>query len=151
MDAAAEVIHERGFEAATMAEIAARADAKIGSLYRFFPNKEAVAEALMARYAEVLQAEYAAIHARAADARAEELADVLIDLLVKVYPQTRAITALLDSRTDWTQIRRRFRSQALAWINYLCNINDLLAERVGFEPMIRKAGFWPFQRLFVQK
>jgi hypothetical protein len=30
-------------EAATMAEIAARADARIGSLYRFFPSKEAVA------------------------------------------------------------------------------------------------------------
>jgi AcrR family transcriptional regulator len=29
-----------------MAEIAARADAKIGSLYRFFPNKDAVAERL---------------------------------------------------------------------------------------------------------
>jgi AcrR family transcriptional regulator len=29
--------------AATMAEIAARADAKIDSLYRFFPNKDAVA------------------------------------------------------------------------------------------------------------
>ena len=26
-----------------------------------------------------------------------------------------------------------------------------LAERVGFEPTIRKAGFWPLQRLFAQK
>jgi AcrR family transcriptional regulator len=116
MEAAAAVIQERGFEAATMAEIAARADAKIGSLYRFFPNKEAVAEALMQHYAEVLQAEYDAIHARAASAEPEELADLLIDLLAKLYPQARAVTALLDSRTDWTKIRRRFRSQALAGI-----------------------------------
>ena len=36
--AGADVIAERGFEAATMAEIAARAGAQIGSLYRFFPN-----------------------------------------------------------------------------------------------------------------
>jgi AcrR family transcriptional regulator len=116
MEAAADVIQERGFEAATMAEIAARADAQIGSLYRFFPNKDAVAEALMQHYAEVLQAEYDAMRARAANATPEELADVLIDLLVKLYPQTRASTALLDSRTDWTKIRRRFRSQALAGI-----------------------------------
>jgi AcrR family transcriptional regulator len=116
MEAAAAVFQERGFEGATMAEIAARADAKIGSLYRFFPNKEAVAEALMQHYAEVLQAEYAAIHARAADARPEELADILIDLLVKLYPQTRAITALLDSRTDWTEIRLRVRRQVLAGV-----------------------------------
>jgi hypothetical protein len=52
LQAAAAVTQERGFEAATMAEIAARADAKIGSLYRFFPNKDAVADALMRRYAE---------------------------------------------------------------------------------------------------
>ena len=116
LQAAAAVIQERGFEAATMAEIAAQADAKIGSLYRFFPNKDAVAEALMCRYAETLQAEYDAIHAHAADATPQELADILIDLLVKLYPQARALTAFLDSRTDWTEVRRRFRTQTLVGI-----------------------------------
>jgi len=116
LQAAAAVIQERGFEAATMAEIAARAGAKIGSLYRFFPNKEALAGELMRRHAEILQAEFDAIHARAADATPEELADILIDLLVKRYPQTRAFAALLDSRTDGTTVRRRIRGQALAGI-----------------------------------
>jgi AcrR family transcriptional regulator len=116
MEAAAAVIQERGLEAATMAEIAARADARIGSLYRFFPNKEAVAEALMQHYSEILQAEYAAIQARAGEVGPAELADILIDLLVKLYPQTRAIAALLDSRTDWTEIRRRFRGVTLAGV-----------------------------------
>jgi AcrR family transcriptional regulator len=116
MEAAAAVIQERGFEAATMAEIAARADAKIGSLYRFFPSKDAVAEALMQHYADVLKAEYDAVNARAAAATPEELADILIDLLAERYPQTRAIAALLDSRTDWTEIRRRFRGLALSGI-----------------------------------
>jgi AcrR family transcriptional regulator len=116
MEAAAAVIQERGFEAATMTEIAARADAKIGSLYRFFPSKDAVAEALMEHYAEVLQAEYDAVHARAAVATPEELADTLIDLLARRYPKIRAITALLDSRTDWTEIRHRFRNLTLAGI-----------------------------------
>jgi len=116
LQAAAAVIQERGFEAATMAEIAARADAKIGSLYRFFPNKEAVADALMRQQAEILCGEWEAIDARAADAAPEALADMLIDLLVKFYPQTRAFTALLDSRTDWTVVRRRFRAQTLAGI-----------------------------------
>ena len=83
-----------------MAEIAARADANIGSLYRFFPNKDAVAEALMTLYAEALRAEFGAIHAHAADATPQELADILIDFLVKRHPQTRAFAALLDSRTD---------------------------------------------------
>jgi AcrR family transcriptional regulator len=116
MQAAAAVIQERGFEAATMAEIAARADARIGSLYRFFPSKEAVADALMQRYADILQAEYDAVHARAPMATPEELADTLINLLVKLYPQARAVTALLESRTDWTAVRQRFRAQALTGV-----------------------------------
>jgi AcrR family transcriptional regulator len=114
LQAAAAVIQERGFEAATMAEIAARADAKIGSLYRFFPNKDAVADALMRRYAEALQAEYEAIHAHAADATPQELADILIDLLVKRHLQTRAFAALMESRTDWTEVRQQLRTKILA-------------------------------------
>lgn len=133
MEAAAAVIQERGFEAATMAEIAARADAKIGSLYRFFPSKEAVADALMEHHAEVMQAEYQAIHVSAANATPEELADILLDFLVKLYPRARAFTALLDSRTDWTEIRRRFRGQALAGVQTALTIcaPDLDASAAG--------------------
>ena len=116
MQAAAVVIEERGFEATTMAEIAARADARIGSLYRFFPSKEAVADALMQRYAEILQAEYDAIHARAAVITPEELANALIDLFVKLHPQARAVTAFLEFRADWTVVRQRFRAQALTGV-----------------------------------
>jgi AcrR family transcriptional regulator len=116
IQAAAAVIQERGFEAATMAEIAARADAKIGSLYRFFPSKEALADALMERYAEIIEAEYQAIHARAAASTPEQLADALIDLLVKLQPQTRAATALLESRADSPTFRQRFRALALAGV-----------------------------------
>jgi AcrR family transcriptional regulator len=116
MEAAAAVIQERGFEAATMAEIAERADAKIGSLYRFFPNKDAVAEALMQHYGEFLEAEYDRVSAQAKDASPEVVADLLMDLLVKLFPQTKAMTALLESRTDWTKVRFWFRRRALAGV-----------------------------------
>jgi hypothetical protein len=62
------------------------------------------------------QAEYDAIHGRAAVATPEELADTLIDLFLKLYPQTQAATALLESRTDWTAVRKRFRAQALTGV-----------------------------------
>jgi AcrR family transcriptional regulator len=116
MEAAASVIQERGFEATTMAEIAARADAKIGSLYRFFPNKDAVADALMEHYTAILKAQYDPIIERAKEMKAEALADVLIDLLLKLHPQTRAIAALLDSRSDWSAIRLGFRRLCLSGI-----------------------------------
>lgn len=50
LDAAAEVIAEVGVEAASTNAIAARAATSVGSLYQFFPNKDAVVQALAARY-----------------------------------------------------------------------------------------------------
>ena len=41
IDAGAELFAEKGYEATTMTEIASRAGAAIGSLYQFFPSKEA--------------------------------------------------------------------------------------------------------------
>lgn len=56
LDAAAEVIAETGVDAATTNAIAARARTSVGSLYQFFPNKEAIVQALAARYGEALGA-----------------------------------------------------------------------------------------------
>ena len=116
MAAAADVIQERGYEAATMAEIAARADTRIGSLYRFFPNKETIGDALTERYIAVLADEYTVLRKRAGSMTPSTLADALIDQLVRLEPQTRAVIALLDSRTEWTEVRLGLRSQALAGI-----------------------------------
>lgn len=51
LDTAARVFAEVGFEAATTNAIAARAGVPIGSLYQFFPSKEAILDALVGRYA----------------------------------------------------------------------------------------------------
>jgi AcrR family transcriptional regulator len=50
LDAAAAIIAETGYDAATMSAIALRAHASIGSLYQFFPNKAAITQALRIRY-----------------------------------------------------------------------------------------------------
>ena len=52
LGAAAEVFLEHGVGGATMQLIAERAGASVGSLYHFFPNKDAVLESLGARYAD---------------------------------------------------------------------------------------------------
>ncbi len=49
LDAASDVIAEVGMEAATMQAIAERAGASMGSLYHFFPNKDALVAALARR------------------------------------------------------------------------------------------------------
>src|ERR1700748_935719 len=52
MQAGVEVFKEKGYDAATMTEIAARSGTAIASLYRFFPSKEALADALLQQYAQ---------------------------------------------------------------------------------------------------
>jgi len=79
LDAGAELFAEKGYEATTMTEIASRAGAAIGSLYQFFPSKEALAEALFNRFAERAAAAFARVEERAPGCSARELADLFID------------------------------------------------------------------------
>jgi AcrR family transcriptional regulator len=67
LDAAAEVIAEVGVEAATTNAIAERAGSSVGSLYHFFPNKEAIVLGLAARYeAEIRELNRASMPVEAA-------------------------------------------------------------------------------------
>lgn len=52
LDAAAQVLEERGYTAGTTNRIAERAGVSIGSLYEYFPNKDAVVVALAEREIE---------------------------------------------------------------------------------------------------
>lgn len=54
LGAAADVFAAKGFDAATMTEIAAQSDSSIGSLYQFFRTKEAVADALIGEQVRAL-------------------------------------------------------------------------------------------------
>ncbi len=50
LDAAAHVFHEQGYTAATTNDIADEAEVSIGSLYQYFPNKDALLVALTQRH-----------------------------------------------------------------------------------------------------
>ncbi|GHO99333.1 TetR family transcriptional regulator [Reticulibacter mediterranei] len=55
LHAAGEIFMEYGYDRATANMIAQRADVSAGSLYQFFPNKEAIAQAFAAQAVERLQ------------------------------------------------------------------------------------------------
>src|SRR5246127_849737 len=78
LQAAAEVFAEKGYEAATMTEIAARAGAPIGPLYQFFPVKDALDDLLVQNYIALLVADLRALEARARCIDTETLADSLL-------------------------------------------------------------------------
>ncbi len=58
LDTAAELIAEVGYEAVTTNAIAKRAGVSIGSLYRYFPDKDAILRGLSVRHLEQVRAIY---------------------------------------------------------------------------------------------
>jgi AcrR family transcriptional regulator len=86
LDAAAAVLAEQGYEAATTNAIAVRAETSIGSLYQFFPNKEAIVHALARRYLDQLQAVYThVLDDTALNLPLDSLLDRVIDTLAAFY------------------------------------------------------------------
>src|SRR5579883_3504105 len=97
LDAADEVFAEVGYEAATMTEIASRAHTAIGSVYQFFPNKEAVAQALGDRYLERLHALHDMVLApRDARLPLSEWLDYILDPLLDFESRQAGFHALLS-------------------------------------------------------
>lgn len=106
LDAAAAVIAESGLEAATAEAIALRARTAKGSLYQFFPNRDAVLAALALRYADEMRH----IHEKAfpIDPRGlalERLIDRIIKPLAEFHdrnPAFRRVFATVEGPLDDT-------------------------------------------------
>ncbi len=116
MDSGAAVIAERGYGAATMTEIAARAGASIGSLYQFFPSKEVLADALLKRYGERMAAALDAVVARADGATAQAISEGLISVMTDLKADRAAALVLLDARDESKTARQKLREIMLGRI-----------------------------------
>src|SRR6267142_4716086 len=118
LEAAAEVFAEKGYAAATMTEIAARAGAPIGSLYQFFPVKEALADMLVQNFVALLAADLQELEARAPEIDNQTLVERLFGLL-RSHPHERAAAlplaeARMDERTRRTTFRHMLRKHIAA-------------------------------------
>jgi AcrR family transcriptional regulator len=109
LEAAAAVIGEKGYEGATMAEIADRSGTKIGSLYRFFPNKESVADTILVSARENIDAVFDRFDARVNALSIRALADDLMAQIFELFTRP-AFMKLLDAGQDWSVKREEFRS-----------------------------------------
>jgi AcrR family transcriptional regulator len=109
LEAAAAVIGEKGYESATMAEIASRSGTKIGSLYRFFPSKESVADTILVSTRKNIHAVFDRFDARVNALSIRVLADDLMALIFELFTRP-AFMKLLDAGQDWSVKREEFRS-----------------------------------------
>ena len=89
-----------GYRAVTMSEVAARSGTAIGSLYRFFPTKDALAQAIMDRYGTHLTDELENVVAVAASASAPEVARALVSMMRGLQVERAAALVLADARED---------------------------------------------------
>jgi AcrR family transcriptional regulator len=112
LEAAADVIAEKGYDGATMAEIAARSSTKIGSLYRFFPNKESLADTIVVSARKNLDAVFDRFDADVHALSVRALADDLMALIFELFTRP-AFMKLLDAGQDWSVKREEFRRALL--------------------------------------
>lgn len=111
---AAEVIAEVGYEAATMTEIAARSEASIGSVYQYFPNKEAITIALRRQYVADLEARWAVLVDKADGLGAGKLGEEIVDLFFGFASEKPAFFPLMSAPSRiWNDpaARNRLREQ----------------------------------------
>ena len=97
LGAAAQVFDEKGYDAATMTEIAARAESSIGSLYQFFPTKPDVAQGVIALQADELRQRLAAMVEASPGWDVDALSARLVVALIEFRAAHPSFARLVDS------------------------------------------------------
>ena len=106
--AAENVFAEVGYERATTNLIASRASVSPGTLYQFYKNKEAMAEALAERYAQDQERLHAtALDVKIAAGRISQLIDATIDPFLDFHRGAPAFEALFLAATVTPELARR--------------------------------------------
>lgn len=94
LDSASDVMHDLGYEQLTTAMVAERAGASIGTVYRYFPDRIAVLQAVAARNLErasrAVLARLSAVNPRSVP----ETIDCVLDALVDVFRSERGYRSL---------------------------------------------------------
>ena len=79
LEVAAKLIGDMGYESFTMTAVAEQAGASIGTLYDYFPDKQALAQALAAQYAEEADAHWKKLLGEALPSKKDALADLFVE------------------------------------------------------------------------
>jgi TetR/AcrR family transcriptional repressor of nem operon len=94
LDAAHELVLERGFSGTSITDVLTRAGASKGALFHHFPSKAALGHALVARYAEADAAVLAAALAQA-EAASEDPGEQVVALM-RSFEEAAASTAVMQ-------------------------------------------------------
>jgi len=110
MEAGAALFREKGFEAVTMSDIAARSGTAFGSLYRFFPSKEALADALLVQYAERALDRLHDLAGKAVTMSPSDVAAALVDFMLELKSERSFAITVVEARGADKDRRAKFRA-----------------------------------------
>lgn len=135
-ETAVNLFMEKGYDAATMTEIAERSGTAIASLYRFFPSKEILADALLHDYATFVFDKLAELRDRPERMSPEQLAGALVDFRLELQTQRRFAIGLVDAHGAKEKIRQQFRNEMIKVIaeilrKNLCRLTKTGAEKIA--------------------
>lgn len=127
LEAAARVFAASGYAGATTNHIAGEAGVSVGSLYEYFPNKDAILAALLETHIEAGEAILSGVAETAAGARGAEVAPVVrrfVEAMVALHSQDRALHRVLFEeaplprrlRRRIEDIERRAAAYVEAWL-----------------------------------
>ena len=122
LDAATRVLIEDGYEAATTNRIAEVAGVSIGSLYQYFPNRDAIVAALVDRHEAKMLAHLGRMIVEVAGAPIEQAVRAYVKALLAVHaenPQLHQVFTRQLVRTDLEKIRaiqQRAESVVRIWL-----------------------------------
>lgn len=105
LDAAQELVSEKGFEDTPISEIVRRAGSSVGAFYTRFADKDALLHALYDRYLEqaIATADDALDPARWESSRIPELLSAVVGFLVTIYREQRGMIRVFVARNQRDQ------------------------------------------------
>lgn len=110
LDGAEQLFLDVGYDSTTTRAIAALANVSVGSLYQFFPDKEAILKALAIRYMETQYQRFLELHTpEALTLPLHSYVDRMIDVFDQFYtdyPGSRAIFEQLLDTITWSAIEK---------------------------------------------
>lgn len=141
LDAAAQLLIEKGYSAVKTNHIARRADVSVGSIYQFFPNRYAIFHALALRYLDRIS-EILSNHlgTDAPDRPWDELIDEVIDILAEMWRSEPAFLAVWLAIQNTAELREADEYYANIFVNdillnflrrLLPNVPDVRRQTVG--------------------
>jgi AcrR family transcriptional regulator len=95
LDATARILVEEGFSRTTTNRVAERAGISVGSLYQYFPSREALVAGVAQRYSETMKATLETLQAQTQAEDLESALRILLDGISKAHAANPALSHVL--------------------------------------------------------